>query len=92
MAMNPTDLYKVIGDRLRRIREQKRFSQQEMAGLLGSTTWASWEKYESGRKEITIHELFNIAFALNVELEDLIPKKSELTILYSKEPLNDLDL
>lgn len=56
-----------IGERIRRAREARQLSQEQLAEMI-SRTQHSVSEYESGKRRIYAHDLPNIARALNVPL------------------------
>lgn len=72
-------LYRMIGDRIRTIRERstQKLSQAKLAKLLGMSR-ASIVNIESGRQRAPVHLLWRIADALETELAMLIPRRAEL--------------
>lgn len=69
-------LYGVIGSRIRLFRG-KQLSQQRLAELSGLSR-ASISNIEAGRHRVPLHQLLQIAQALNKPLNDLIPRWDEI--------------
>ena len=67
-----TDADKYIGARLRARRLMLGLTQQETAELIG-VTYQQQHKYEKGINRIAAGRLYDIARALGVEIEDLVP-------------------
>ena len=60
-------------EKIRRLREQKGWSQEEAARASGLSTRQRWNDIESGRKaSITINTLEKIAEALGVSARELL--------------------
>lgn len=82
----------IIGERIRRIREQKGFSQDNIAIELGITqpTYARLEKDDD---RIGITRLISIAEILKTTVSELIDEKAEKVInqQYSKNPQAYID-
>ncbi len=66
-----------IGEKLRNIREEKGFSQKEVAELMG-VAQTQYGRLENGKTVPTIATLTKAAKALKVNLEDIIPQKKIL--------------
>ena len=67
-----------IGDKIRELRVAKGFSQEGIADAAGmGRTYMG--RVERGEQNISIQNLIQIAFALNVEVKELIPKLLDLT-------------
>lgn len=71
--MRQEDLYKAVGQRIRRIREERRLTQAELAELV-SLTRTSITNIEQGRQKLLLHTLYDIAAALTVKASDLLPE------------------
>ncbi len=65
-----TEIAKLLGERIRRIRKEKGLSQEQLGELAGLS-----EKYigqvERGEKNLTIESQYKIAHGLNLSLEEL---------------------
>ena len=62
------DLLHEVGNRVRELREEKKFSQEQLANLCN--TDASYiRKLESGRLNISVRRLYHICGALGVTLD-----------------------
>jgi transcriptional regulator with XRE-family HTH domain len=74
---NPTAL-QAFGTHLRRLREERKFSQQELADL-SDMAKTSIQRFENAKMCATIDALVNLAKALNVPMRELmdfeIPKE-----------------
>ena len=72
-----------IGKRIRELRETAGFSQEDFAAQaqLGRTYYG---RVERGEQNISVQNLIHIAFALKIEVGELIPKLKEL-----KKPKKD---
>lgn len=72
-SMQKSDLLKNIGKNIKTLRESKGLSQVDLVGLIeGKIDTTNISRIESGRTNPTIHTLYRIATALNVELKDLV--------------------
>ncbi|HHI1635127.1 TPA: helix-turn-helix domain-containing protein [Escherichia coli] len=68
--MNPEDIKKVFGEKLRRIRMEKNISQENLAFLSGlDRTYVSG--IERGKRNVSLVNINKIALALNVEIKEL---------------------
>lgn len=70
-------LYKLIGERVSEFRKANKTSQDELSkkANVGRTTISN---IESGKQQVSIHTLLQIAEALNLEIHSLIPLYSEV--------------
>ena len=59
-----------VGDRIRKIREEKSLSQTEIAEYIGMTK-SSYAKYERGEQDMTMARFIEIADALGVSPDTL---------------------
>jgi transcriptional regulator with XRE-family HTH domain len=71
--MHQEGLYKAVGQRIRRIREERQLTQAELASLV-SLTRSSITNIEQGRQKLLLHTLYDIATALAVKPSDLLPE------------------
>lgn len=63
--------YIVVGRKIKEIRKQKRYSQQDMADMTGlSSNYIS--EIELGKKEGRLNTYFQIAAALDVSIDELV--------------------
>jgi transcriptional regulator with XRE-family HTH domain len=66
-----------LGNKIRELRLIKGFSQESIADAAGmGRTYMG--RVERGEQNISIQNLIQIAFALNTEVTELIPKMSDL--------------
>ncbi|TWP25463.1 XRE family transcriptional regulator [Apibacter muscae] len=71
--MEKDKILKIIGRRIKQVRESKGFSQLELVGkMLGDIDPTNISRIESGRTNPTIYTLYRIAEALEVSLEELV--------------------
>lgn len=79
-------LYKFIGERVSEFRKANKMNQDDLAkkAAISRTTISN---IESGRQQVSIHTLMNIAEALNLEMHSLIPLYAEV-ISAMKEPID----
>lgn len=78
-AESPESVYLVFGRRLRKLRDQRGMAQHELA-LLSGLTRASIANIESGRQRVLLHQILQFSGALQVEISDLVPTKSEVEL------------
>ena len=69
--MKNIQLQKIIGERIREIRESKGISQQDLAAACNFEK-SNMSRIEAGRTNFTISTLFKISQALGVRLTDLV--------------------
>jgi transcriptional regulator with XRE-family HTH domain len=62
-----------IGEKINFYRKKKKVTQEELAKLSGLKCKQSISNYERGNYAMTINNLNNVAKALKVKLEDLLP-------------------
>ena len=68
---------KALGDRLRKIRILKGYSQKDLSKEI-NVTFQQLQKYETGSNRISISRLFSIAKILNIEISTLINNEVEV--------------
>jgi transcriptional regulator with XRE-family HTH domain len=66
--------YKEVGNRIRKARQDRKITQQELADLV-SLSRTSITNIEKGRQKLLLHTLIQISEALSVEPAKLMPKK-----------------
>lgn len=71
-----TALYKQIGQRIKRARENLLLSQEDLARRLGYNSSATISFYESGERKISIADLQRVAAILGLPLQHLIDDES----------------
>jgi transcriptional regulator with XRE-family HTH domain len=83
-SMEKADLLKLVGKRIKEIRESKELAQLDVAVRMeGNIDTTNISRIESGRTNPTIYTLFRISQALEVPISDL------LSIEYSNSMKND---
>ncbi len=65
------DLLKTIGNNIRKFRNEKKFSQQELADITNIAK-STVQRIESGKLNPTIVMLNNISISLDIKLDELI--------------------
>ncbi|WP_417363653.1 helix-turn-helix domain-containing protein [Galbibacter sp.] len=71
--MEKAELLKNVGKRIQELREQKGFTQVDLAGKIqGEFDTTNVSRIESGRTNPTLYTLYRIAEALEVPLKDII--------------------
>ena len=74
--MEKTEILKIVGNRIKKLRESKGLSQVDLVGKMeGEIDPTNISRIESGRTNPTIFTLYRIAEALEVELKELIDLK-----------------
>src|SRR5260370_23298936 len=71
------EVYRVLGRKVRQMREVQRLSQDQLAKRLGISR-ASVVNIEAGRQRAPLHLLWQIAELLGTDLTQLIPRSEEL--------------
>ncbi len=69
--MKNIQLQKIIGERIREIRESKGISQQDLAAACNFEK-SNMSRIEAGRTNFTISTLYKISIALDVKLAELV--------------------
>lgn len=70
--MAVSHIYLYIGAAIRRRRKELGMTQEQLASLM-ETSRASLANIEIGRQNVLVHQLFNFAASLNIQLEQLLP-------------------
>lgn len=70
-------LYQEIGKRIRNYREQKKWTQEELADRVNRSR-TSITNIEQGKQRFQIHSLYEIADTLGITPLDLLPPPTEL--------------
>jgi transcriptional regulator with XRE-family HTH domain len=68
----PEAVYKLIGERLAKLREERATTQEDL-GMFAGLTRASIANIEKGRQRVFLHQLYRFADYLGVKLTDLLP-------------------
>jgi transcriptional regulator with XRE-family HTH domain len=77
MAVKIEPFYTDVGQRIRTWRSQRGLTQEQLGrALIPPMTRVSVANIEAGNQRILSHTLVQIAAALNVEIVDILPKKS----------------
>lgn len=72
-SMKKDDLLKLVGNNIKSLRLEKGLSQVELVGKIeGQIDTTNISRIEAGRTNPTVHTLYRIAIALDVELKDLV--------------------
>ncbi|MFI6940373.1 helix-turn-helix domain-containing protein [Streptomyces sp. NPDC050418] len=66
------EFYEAFGDRVRKARAAQGMNQQELGSAVGLNR-TSISNIEKGRQRVALHMLFDLAAALRVEPEALLP-------------------
>ena len=69
--MNKEELQKIIGSRIKQLRESKGVTQQDLAAMCNFEK-GNMSRLEAGRTNPTITTLYKISQALNVKIIDLL--------------------
>lgn len=71
--MEKSDLQKIVGERIQKLREERGFTQVDLAGKIeGEFDTTNVSRIESGRTNPTLYNLHRIAEALEVSLKELL--------------------
>lgn len=69
-------IYTMFGSRVRSLREEKKFTQEELAQRVDLSR-TSITNIEKGRHRVLLHQIVEIAEALDAKPTDLMPKRPE---------------
>lgn len=75
--MDEKILYRLVGAKIREIREKRVKTQEELANALGASR-ASVANYEAGKQAVYLSDLYRIADFLKVNIVELLPKMEEV--------------
>ena len=70
-------LYKLFGQKVKKIRERKKLSQAVVAKEIGLSR-TSVTNIERGHQHISLHQLYELGRVLGVEVVELLPERGEL--------------
>src|SRR5690242_12049332 len=73
-AREPEAVYRILGKRLRELREQKDIPQEELATFAGLTR-SSIANIESGKQRVFVHQLLQFAARLKVGVAELLSER-----------------
>jgi transcriptional regulator with XRE-family HTH domain len=71
-------IYRVFGARLRELREEKSVTQEELARRVDLSR-TSITNIEKGRQRVMLHQMVDLARALEAEPQTLLPASDSLT-------------
>ena len=86
LPMATLALYKRIGSTIKVKRRVLGLTQQQLANQLGISR-ASLANVETGRQRILVHQLYELAGQLSVNVSDLLPESSEAEALQTLDDL-----
>jgi transcriptional regulator with XRE-family HTH domain len=86
--MNTMEIYRQIGEKIRKLRLTKGISQKELASHVG-VTYQQIQNYEKGKSKIPVDRLIKIAEALEVSLDYFL---KEFDNNHDKVPESELAL
>ncbi len=69
-------VYKLFGNRVKELRENRKITQEELANRV-SLSRASITNIESGRQRVLLHQMVDIAKALNANPSQLVEAREE---------------
>jgi transcriptional regulator with XRE-family HTH domain len=72
-----SQLYRMFGDRVRALRENRSVTQEELARRV-QLSRASITNIEKGRQRVLLHQLVNIADALDAKPSELMPSANAM--------------
>lgn len=73
MFISEDEIYKTLGENIQKARNKANISQEELAKSV-KLVRTSITNIEKGKQKIQIHTLYQIAFALSVSIDDLLPE------------------
>jgi transcriptional regulator with XRE-family HTH domain len=84
-------LFELLGKRIRSRRQDRGHTQEELAKLI-SLSRTSLTNIEQGRQRPPLHQLLRVAEALECEIHDLLPRRSDLGLDQSADSPLDLEV
>ena len=85
-TMKASALYKRLGATIKAQRRALGLTQQQLAKQLGISR-ASLANVETGRQRVLVHQLYELADQLNVNVQELLPEPSEAEALQALDDL-----
>lgn len=83
--MDAIDFKKILGERIRTVREAQGLSQDKLSKMIGGTSGGAYiSRLESGKVGISVDNLYRIAVALDVELCDLVDFRKAISSILRK--------
>lgn len=83
-------LYTEIGQQVREFRENKKWTQQELADKV-KLTRTSITNIEAGNQKIPVHVLYGLAIALDVPLTKLLPPLTVHEAEFIEDPNEEME-
>ena len=74
-------LYSILGQRIRDRREELKYSQQQLAGIVSSIyelKRSSISNIERGKQQPPLHIIYEICKALNLDIQTILPTYSDI--------------
>ncbi|MYA60099.1 MAG: helix-turn-helix domain-containing protein [Chloroflexi bacterium] len=87
-SMHPPPVYSIIGSRIRTRRRQMKLTQERLSRQLGISR-ASLANIETGRQQILVHQIYNLATQLELDITDLLPPADSIDV---SDAVSDLPL
>ena len=78
-GMHPPPVYSIIGSRIRTRRRQMELTQERLSRQLGISR-ASLANIETGRQQILVHQIYNLAAQLELDITDLLPPADSINV------------
>lgn len=69
--MSESDIYKLVGGRIKYIRESRKLTQQQLSDMCNIEK-TNLSRIEAGRTNITLKNLFKLSKALDVSLKEIV--------------------
>lgn len=69
-----------VGKRIKLLREEKGWSQEELGKRIGGVSKSFISKLENGQKKINLEHIKNISSALDVDISDLLSEEERIAI------------
>ena len=69
--MTPAELSRILGNRIRKLREERNISQQNLAEMCYIEK-SNMARIEAGRTNPTLHTMYKISSALKITLAELV--------------------
>ena len=79
------DFYAELGRNVLQLRQTRRLTQEQLANIVGLTR-TSITNIEKGRQKVLAHLLLQLALALNVNVNELLPRHNAAAIAVEALP------
>ncbi|GAB5400976.1 MAG: hypothetical protein Aureis2KO_25610 [Aureisphaera sp.] len=91
MVSNKQAFYKLIGSNIKKLRKKNKIGQEDLAARIYLSR-SSLSNIEIGNQQPSLHAIFEIAIALNCDVNDILPTILEYKTGFSEIDANYIDL